>query len=806
MRINLKLKFIIHKMSLIVFLSLLGICTKIWTASAESIENKEVLIINSYQNGLSWTDQEEEGIIETLHRSDIKCSVHIEYMDWKNYPTAKNLELFYSSLYYKYADKRLDVIITTDDAALNFALKHRESLFPDTPIVFCGVNEMGVQELLEGMANVTGVVERFDVEKTVEAALRINPDLKEIAIIYDNSESGISTGKLTIQEIKRVAPELKVTPLNHGAYSDILNQIDNLNTDSAILITTYYVDDEGTAVGFEDFCEIVSQRSQVPVYHLFEFGMNHGAIGGSMISGRLQGEKAAEIALKLLQGVSIDDYPIVKENTTRYLFDYHQIKRFDIPESRIPEDSEVLNKPFSFFETYRRLVITTLLIIITLVTFILILLYYLRKISAMKKRLYDNNIELTNLYDDLTTSEEELRQQYDELTCIQNNLIASEERYAQLFDRMLNGFVVFDPILDRNKHLIDVRFITVNTSFEQQTHLKKEDIIGKTWNQIFQIRIKDLEKLEQVLVMGTALRFETYFMGIQLYFLASAFRIDNNQLGLVIENITEYKKAIDEVGKLNAELEQRVTERTRDLQQAMQELEAFTYTVSHDLKSPLRAVDGYSKIILEDHREELQEEVIRMLSHIRTISAEMIDMINKLLQYSTTSRKELLLEQIDCNELFAACYRELVGSVQDRRIVFKVETGLPVVWADRIMLKQVLINIFSNAIKFTRIREIAYIIVGANITEDEYVFYVKDNGVGFDMKYSVKLFGLFQRLHTGDEFEGYGIGLVTIKKIIEKHGGRVWIEGELNQGATVYFTLPNRHGLEEKGKQGDSDV
>ena len=789
--IKFQLNFIVQNICLFLCLVILGMYSNRLIVSAENWKTKEVLIIHSYQNGLSWTDCIEEGILETLQNAAFKSSIYIEYMDWKNYPTKENLEIFYSNLYYKYAKKHLDVIITTDDAALEFALNNREILFPNTPIVFCGVNERGVQTLLQSASNVTGVLESVDIEKTIEAALNINPDLKEIAVVFDHTESGISTGELAIQEIHRVAPDVKVIALNNGTYSDILNQIDRISADSAILITTYYMDEEGVVVGFEYFCELISQRSPVPVYHLYEFGMNHGAIGGSMLSGKLQGEKAAEIALKILRGVSANELPIVKEKTTRYIFDYNQIKRFNIPESSIPKDSQILNKPFSFIETYRDLVVTTLLIIITLVTFIVILLYYLRKISRMKRKLYDSNIELTNLYEDITASEEELRQQFDELTYMQKNLMASEERYAQLFDRMLNGFIVFDPILDRNKRLVDVRFIAVNASFERQTQLKKESIIGKSWDQVMPIHIKDLEKLEQVLTTGNACRFETYFLGYQMHFLVNAFRIDNNQLGLVIENITEYKKAIEEVGKLNAELEQRVVERTRDLQQAMQELEAFAYTVSHDLKSPLRAVDGYSKIILEDFQEELKEDVTVMLFHIRTICSEMIDMINKLLQYSTTSRKGLNLEKVDCNDLFANSYQELTCSVRDRRIECKVETGLPTVLADRTMLKQVVYNIFSNAIKFTKNRELAYIIVGATITEDEYVFYVKDNGVGFDMNYSEKLFGLFQRLHTSDEFEGSGIGLITIKKIIEKHGGRTWIEGELNKGATVYFTLPN---------------
>ena len=785
---------------------LLGLSRVNEYAAAEELHTNEVLIINSYQNGLSWTDHEEEGIINILNNSDLKISIYIEYMDWKNYPTEENLELFYSNLYYKYAKKPLDAIITTDDSALKFALNHREALFPDTPIIFCGVNESGVQELLEGAANVTGVVESIDVEKTIEAALKINPVLKEIAVVFDNTESGISTGEIAMKDINRIAPDVKVTPLNAGTYNDILKQIDLLKPYSAVLITTYYMDEEGTVVGFEDFSEMISQRSPVPVYHLYEFGMSHGAIGGSMLSGKLQGEKAAELAIKILQGTDINQIPIEKEKTTRYLFDYKQLQRFSVPENRLPKGSQILNKPFSFFEAYRDLVITTLLIILALISFILILLYYLRKISRMKKKLYDSNIELTTLYEDLTASDEELRQQFDELTIMQNNLMASEERYAQLFDRMLNGFIVFEPILNRNNRLADVRFINVNASFEHQTQLKKEDILGKRSNQVLPVQAKDLEKLEQVLNSGKPLRFETYFPDSKLYFLINAFRIDNNQLGMVMENITEYKNAIEEIGKLNTELEQRVIDRTRDLYHAMQELEAFAYTVSHDLKSPLRAVDGYSKIILEDYREELKEDVSDMLSHIRNICAEMIDMINKLLQYSTTSRKELQLETIDCNEAFAASFREIKYSVPNRRIEFKIETGLPTVLADRIMLKQVLNNIFSNAVKFTRNREIAYIVAGAAITEAEYVFYVKDNGIGFDMDYSGKLFGLFQRLHTTDEFEGSGIGLITIKKIIEKHGGRVWIEGELNKGATVYFTLPNRNGLEMKGIQGDCVV
>lgn len=229
------------------------------------------------------------------------------------------------------------------------------------------------------------------------------------------------------------------------------------------------------------------------------------------------------------------------------------------------------------------------------------------------------------------------------------------------------------------------------------------------------------------------------------------------------------------------------------MQSAVNELEAFTYTVSHDLKSPLRAVDGYARILREDFESNLGDEGNEIIGNIRMICAEMIDMINKLLKYSTTSKTDIVKEEIYIEEMFEAIYKELISANLDREITMTIETGLPRVIADKIMIRQAIYNILSNAVKFTQNREKAFINIGCTITGDEYVFYVKDNGAGFDMDSSGKLFGIFQRLHTNDEFEGSGIGLVTVKKIIQMHGGRVWIEGKIDIGATVYFTLPFSH-------------
>lgn len=755
-----------------------------------SVQPKNVLILNSYQKGLSWTDDQTEGIINVLKESEIKCNIAVEYMDWKNYPDQENLNKLYEHLKYKYINKSIDIILTSDDAAMNFALKNREEIFSNAPVIFSGLNNFSSVEITGSYENVTGVFEVIDPENTIEAALKINPKLENVYVLFDDSESGILIGKQTINSINSVYPQLKVLTLRGKELEDVLNEVEQISGESIILITTYYLEGNGVVAGFEEFCRLVSQNSRVPVYDIFEFGIGNGVIGGSMVSGKVEGESAGRMAVKFLNGTSISDIPMEKTKKARFIFDYNELRRFNIPLKSIPKDSDIINNPFLFLETYKNLVVSVLAIISMLVTFILILLFYLRKITRMKESLLLKNKELSELYEELTSTNESLKQQYDKLNKAQLDLVTSERKYSLLYEKMLNGFFIFEPVLNKENKIIDIRFINVNPGFGIQTKLAVRDIIGKTWSQAFGYPNHELEVYQNILSTGEGERFETYYPDANVYYLVNAFKINDHQVGSVFDNITEYKLAIKEIKKLNEVLEQRVIDRTKELQNAVKELEAFTFTVSHDLKSPLRAVDGYSRIIYEDYGETLNEEVNEAILGIRTICSDMIEMINRLLQYSTTSRRLLSKEKINFEEIIKKIFIELHSLDNDREVKLIIETKLPEINVDKVMIRQAIYNMLSNAFKFTKNRDNAVIYIGSTITENEYIFYVKDNGVGFDMEYSSKLFGLFQRLHTSDEFEGSGIGLVTVKKIIEKHDGRVWIEGKVNEGATVYFTLP----------------
>jgi len=231
-------------------------------------------------------------------------------------------------------------------------------------------------------------------------------------------------------------------------------------------------------------------------------------------------------------------------------------------------------------------------------------------------------------------------------------------------------------------------------------------------------------------------------------------------------------------------------EKTVELQAAVNELEAFSYTVSHDLKSPLRAIEAYSKMILEEHHGTIDDTTNGMVHDIKNISGNMICMIEKLLEYSKMAHLDICKEPVDIGEMFNSAFEQCKSVCPERFIKFEFETGIPIVLADAVLIKQVIYNIISNAVKFTRNREKALIVAGCKRGIGEYIFYVRDNGVGIDMEFSGKLFGIFQRLHSSDEFEGNGIGLATVRKIIQNHGGKTWIEGKVNEGTTVYFTLP----------------
>src|ERR1051325_9675519 len=260
--------------------------------------------------------------------------------------------------------------------------------------------------------------------------------------------------------------------------------------------------------------------------------------------------------------------------------------------------------------------------------------------------------------------------------------------------------------------------------------------------------------------------------------------------------LREAERHKDEMRRLNAELQERqhrVERLALQLKNSNEELESFSYSVSHDLRAPLRAIDGFSHALLEEYGTVLPAEGRRLLGTVRESTQRMGRLIDDLLAFSRLGRKELDVAPVDLASLAHAVVNEVRQAVAERQGKGTI-AALPPAAGDGSLLRPGLTNLIGNAFKFTRGRPDACIDIGSRSDGGELVYYVRDNGAGFDMRYAAKLFRVFQRLHGSDEFEGSGVGLALVQRIVRRHGGRVWGEGHVNEGATFYFTLPPADG------------
>ena len=599
---------------------------------AENSHKAHVLVLNSYEKGFLWTDNVVNGIESVLKNELDVIELKIEYMDSKavKYDVAYKKMLF--DLYsHKYKDLNLDVVITSDDNAFNFVREYHEKVFSGINVVFCGVNNIKAPDLVEGMP-FTGILEITAEKETVDLIRSIHPEIKRLVLIYDTTPSGIYRWK-QLEQVLGHFPGIEFVRLDDHYYiSEIENKVKNLTDNTVVLFATLYRDKSGRFISLREGVSRISEASVQPIYTYHLQVLKYGTIGGKLLGGEQDGKKAAEIAIRIIKGEKAQNIPIVRETLAEYIFDYSQLKRFNIKTSALPQMSKIIRKPFSLYEEYK-----ALFWIIGLFVCILIITIIALEVNIVKRKRVD-------------------------------------------------------------------------------------------------VKLKEL----------------------------------------------------------NLTLEQRIKARTKQLEAANMELESFAYSVSHDLRAPLRSMDGFSTALLEEYSKNLNNEGKDYLKRVRSATKRMTQLIDGMLELSRTTRVEMRHESVNLSLLAQTIAADLNKSQPDRRVEWIIEPDM-VVKGDVRLLRAMLENFLNNAWKFTVQRDKSKIEFGilslSDVKQNSATYFVRDNGVGFDMAYADKLFGVFQRLHRATEYPGTGIGLATVKRIIHRHSGRIWAEGKVDKGATFYFTL-----------------
>jgi PAS domain S-box-containing protein len=371
-----------------------------------------------------------------------------------------------------------------------------------------------------------------------------------------------------------------------------------------------------------------------------------------------------------------------------------------------------------------------------------------------------------------------------ELRRIEQALVQSERRYRQLFDEALDGIAIASP---------EGRILDVNRIICAGTGYAREELIGRPVAMMFDAG--ELTQRPLLLDAGplpaSGVRLERTVRckdGRAIPVEIQAGPLPDGNVQAVVRDISERKRAEEAVRELNVSLERRVRERTAELEAANREMEGFSYSISHDLRAPVRAVAGFAELLRTQHAAALPEAAQRMLGRIEDNARHMAQLIDDLLEFSRTGRAALELRDIDMQDLARRVANELLAATSARA---EVEVGaLPPARGDAALLRQVWANLIGNALKFSRKAERPRVEIRGRDTPQGREYAVADNGAGFDMEYVGKIFGVFQRLHSPAEFEGTGVGLAIVQRVVEKHGGRVSAEGAPGRGATFRFTLP----------------
>lgn len=751
----------------------------------QGVSPHRILFINSYHRGFLWSDGIEDGIQETLKSYKQPVDLYIEYLDTRRFPDSNYLSSVAEMFISKHSKTVYDAVIVSDNPAFDFAVKYREKIFPNSPIIFCGYNSFR-PEIIKDMTNISGVNEEIDFSGTIEMALAVHPKTKKLVFVTTDH---YSTGKQNQEAVeKTLIPtyqnRYQIQQIKNLYLQEIKKELANLNpNDTLVFIFGTPIDSRNNkSMKIEEYYKQQAIASAAPTYSFWDFTLNTGIMGGNIITGLDQGRAATELVLKILNGEPIDQIPVIMDVATKKIFDFNAMTRFNISESALPINSVIINKPDNFYQRYKTYIWVIIGTIIILLSFLTILFAYSRHLGF--------HLQLET--NERRKAEEALKLHYNELEQIIAERTAEIERMnASLREREALFHGMFET------HSAIMFLVSPETGEIFEANQSSVNFYGYTIDKLKSLKIYDLNQLtrEEIDYEINLARTEKrkYFLfrhrlsngeirDVEVHSTPIIWQ-QHNLLFSIVHDITQ-RKLTDEALK-NRERELKELNATKD--------QLFSI-IAHDLRNPFNAILSFSEHLLENIETISVEESREFIKDIHFAANSTFKLLNNLLDWARTQTNQvkIFLEKIDISININDVLRDLSAVASNKNITLRyINPRETFVYADQNMFNTILRNLISNSIKYTPLG--GTIKVETKIKGDFIQFSVSDNGIGMTKEIQNQLFisNVNHSTHGTNNEKGTGLGLVICQAFVKKLDGNIWVESEVGKGSIFIFTLPS---------------
>lgn len=758
---------VINRLVLIIACVGLGFPT---ITAGQPADTTQILLLNSYHQGFDWTDMVTGAIRAELNHLDQLWAISIEYMDSRHYPMPEYKEMLHQLYRYKYQNKKLDLIIVSDNYALNFIIKYRAELFGKAPIVFCGIGDFKA-EMIAGLDQITGVVENYELEQTIELIERVHPEAKHIAILSDSADIDRRGIRDEIQRITEHQHRFEYFIIENWDFINLKEKLDALPKNTIIIRLTYPETWDGTWIQPETAAKFWQEICDRPSYTSLGHRVEYGVIGGIINTGDLHGATVAKMALRILRGEPASQIPIMYRSPSASIFDYTQLKKYGIKISALPPNSIIINEPFSFYQEYKYLVwgVISAFCLLGSLIFILILNILSRKQA-------------------------------------QDALRENEQKYRVLIETLPNGIVEVD---------LSGNITFTNSAFQDIFHYSNAQLIESTvYDFVPKSRRKKIRE-----IFTTLFREAPRPMPIIDRYLTQEKRIIDVQLdwnykrdysGKIIGIISVVS---DITQRLQAEKEAKIRQEQLIQADKMAALGTLVSGVAHEINNPNNFImlnvptlnRTWNSIlpVLDQYYEttgdfdvagytyaQIRDEFPKICSDILEGSRRIQIIVKDLKEYSQKSEIEYL-EPVNINEMLGSCINLLSKNIQKYTQNFHIEypPNLPLVLGNFQRFEQVVINLIQNACHALRQRnEKISITTRHDPLEQTVTISIQDEGIGIPPQNLPRIFDPF--FTTKRESGGTGLGLSVSNSIIHKYGGSLAITSKPGQGTTARIILP----------------